>query len=80
MTHEEDEAFDGDKVKKEEIEKAEKLLNEASDKIVEAAKIFCSILHNKDDCYKECAALNDEGWVICYVYDSLDYIDMMIEK
>lgn len=70
---------DGDKVKKEELEKAEKLLNEASNRMEEAAKIFCSILHNQDDCYKECPAFTG-GWVQCYLEDSLLNIDMVSEK
>lgn len=71
---------DGDKVKKEELEKAEKLLNEASEKFEDAAKIFCGITHDKDDCYEECPALIKEGWGFCYVCDTLDNIDMILEK
>lgn len=66
--------------KSEELEKARQLLDEAEGKLDEAAKIFCSIMHDKDECYEECPALNEEGWVICYVYDSFEYIDMMLEK
>ena len=46
----------------EELEKAKQLLDEASGKLEEAAKIFCSILHDKDDCYKECPAIPEEAY------------------
>lgn len=62
------------------LEKADRLLYDADRKLEEAAKIFCSILHNKDDCYKDCPALNKEGWVDCNIYDSFTNIDMMREK
>ena len=55
--------------KSEELEKARQLLDDAKGKLDEAAKIFCSIMHDKDECYEECPALNKEGWVICYIYD-----------
>lgn len=75
-----DMVFDGDKVKKEELEKAEKLLNEASEKIEDAAKIFCVYSHDEDDCYEECPALIKEGWGFCYFSDAFDNIDMILEK
>ena len=75
-----DMVFDGDKVKKEELEKAEKLLNEASEKFEDAAKIFCGITHDEDDCYEECPALIKEGWGFCYICGSFDNIDMILEK
>lgn len=71
---------DGDKVKKEELEKAEKLLNEANEKLEDAAKIFCVYQHDEDDCYEECPALIKEGWGFCYVCDAFDNIDMILEK
>ena len=37
-------------------------------------------MHDKDECYEECPALNKEGWVICYIYDSFEDVDMMLEK
>ncbi|WP_415942945.1 hypothetical protein [Mitsuokella multacida] len=66
--------------KSEELEKARQLLDDAEGKLDEAAKIFCSIMHDKDECYEECPALNKEGWVICYIYDSFEDVDMMLEK
>lgn len=66
--------------KSEELEKARQLLDDAEGKLDEAAKIFCSIMHDKDECYEECPALNKEGWVICYIYDSFENVDMMLEK
>lgn len=66
--------------KSEELEKARQLLDDAKGKLDEAAKIFCSIMHDKDECYEECSALNKEGWVICYIYDSFEDVDMMLEK
>lgn len=61
-----DMVFDGDKVKKEELEKAE--------------KIFCVYPHDEDDCYEECPALIKEGWGFCYVCGAFDNIDMILEK
>ena len=61
------------------LEEAKRLLNEANDKLVEAAKIFCNVLHGKDECYKECPAFT-EGWIQCYINDSFSNIDMISEK
>lgn len=65
----------------EELEKVKQLLNEAYSTIEEAAKIFCSILHNKDECYEKCLAKpNEDGWDECYVYDAFSAIELMLEK
>lgn len=62
-----------------ELEEAKRLLNEADSKLDEAAKIFCSVLHGKNVCYKECPAFT-EGWTQCYIEDSFSNIDMISEK
>lgn len=62
-----------------ELEEAKRLLNEADSKLDEAAKIFCSVLHGKNVCYKECPAFT-EGWTQCYIEDSSSNIDMISEK
>ena len=61
------------------LEEAKRLLNEADSRLNEAAKIFCSVLHGKDECYKECPAFT-EGWIQCYIEDSFSNIDMISEK
>ena len=61
------------------LEEAKRLLNEANGKLEEVAKIFCNVLHGKDDCYKECPAFT-EGWTKCYIEDSFSNIDMISEK
>ena len=61
------------------LEEAKRLLNEANGKLEEVAKIFCNVLHGKDECYKECPAFT-EGWIQCYIEDSFSNIDMISEK
>ena len=44
-----------------ELEEAKRLLNEADSKLVEAAKIFCSVLHGKMSATKNAQRLQKDG-------------------